>query len=807
MFLIKRVFNGEELRRRLLSAVLLFAAAFLTTPLRADITLRLATWEGAEALDIQRAAIMEFERLHPGVFVKLNQVDNGLYMQKMLTQYAANAAPDVAMMGFEKFQPLARRGVLMPLDDLAAHTPGFSLNEYYPAIVNVHRYQGRLYVLPRDIAPMGFVYYNKRLFDQAHMPYPDGSWTWDFQERPELKQKDFLWVLHHMTVFDSSGAVSQWAYSPGWPDLLAQSFVYSSGYKFLDDEANPTKVLYSDPNIVRCYKLEADLMLAKKWIPSPTEISSVLQSNSTKLFTEQKIAMMQGGIWEVPNIRKAIIPGTPGFFDWDITLFPAYKNGVRSFPSGGSGYCIFSSTSHPKEAWELLQFLAGPYTMKMVAADGLAQPAIRRLALSEPWQVGPDTPLAMRYPASRQLTDAAVNYVHFPPSSEYWPDLQTYINPRLDLIWSGEQTPEAALAQANTDAQTHLDRLKSMSALPNFNWTGGLVGALAITVGLVAFVYWPERGVKYSERQRQDNAAAYKFIAPWLVGAVLLILGPMIFSFVMSLSDWDIITPAKWRGMANYHEAIFDDPRFYVSLRVTLIYTLFSVPIGIIGSLLLATLLNTKVKGMPLFRTLFYLPSLASTVAAVLIWKKLFQPEGGLINMIIYGADGKGNFLGLAHMMQPLTDNGGQVNWLGSDKTALAAMIIMSLWGIGGGMVVLLAGLQGIPEYYYEAAMLDGASAWQKFKAVTVPLLTPSLFFVLVTGVIGSFQVFTQTFVMTQGGPGDATRFYMLYLYDQAFTSLRMGYASALAWLLFLIIAIATFLQFKVNKWVHSEGV
>jgi len=175
--------------------------------------------------------------------------------------------------------------------------------------------------------------------------------------------------------------------------------------------------------------------------------------------------------------------------------------------------------------------------------------------------------------------------------------------------------------------------------------------------------------------------------------------------------------------------------------------------------------------------------------------------------MIIYGADGKGNFLGLAHMMQPLTDNGGQVNWLGSDKTALAAMIIMSLWGIGGGMVVLLAGLQGIPEYYYEAAMLDGASAWQKFKAVTVPLLTPSLFFVLVTGVIGSFQVFTQTFVMTQGGPGDATRFYMLYLYDQAFTSLRMGYASALAWLLFLIIAIATFLQFKVNKWVHSEGV
>ena len=254
-------------------------------------------------------------------------------------------------------------------------------------------------------------------------------------------------------------------------------------------------------------------------------------------------------------------------------------------------------------------------------------------------------------------------------------------------------------------------------------------------------------------------------------------------------------------GLGNFAEMAGDD-RFWKSLRATLIYTFFSVPLGVAGSLGLALLLNTKIRGQSVFRTLFYLPSVASVVAASLIWLRLFNPESGLLNQI----------LGALHLNPALRALGltdpskGYVNWLGSEKTALGSLIVMSLWGIGGGMVIYLAGLQGIPQSYYEAASLDGASVWQRFRHVTLPLLTPTIFFTLIIGVIGSFQVFTQGFVMTQGGPNNATLFYVLYLYENAFQFLKMGYASALAWVLFLIILGFTALQMRASRWVHYEG-
>lgn len=782
-----------------------FVAACLPLA-RADITLRLTSWEGEEALKIQREALADFEREHPGVHVKLENINHDLYFQKLLTEYAANVAPDVAMMGFENFQPFAKRRVLLPLDQMVKSTPGFSLSDYYPGIVQAHRYKGELFVLPRDIAPMGLIFYNKRLFQEAGIPFPDGSWTWDFQERPDLKSKDFLWVMHQLSKFDSSGKQVQWGFSPGWQSLFAQSLALSTGGKELDNYEAPHKVLYNSHEMVRAYQFEQDLMFKEKWVPSATDVNSVMQTNTTQLFVDQKLAMLQSGIWEVPNIRRMVVPGKQGFFDWDVTLFPAYKDGTRRFPSGGSGYCIFNSTLHPKEAWELVRYMAGPHVMQMVAAVGLAQPAIRKLALSEPWIPGPSTLQALRYPRNRIVTDQAVKYVVFAPSSEYYPDLQTYINPKLDTIWTGESTASAALNQATEEAQGRLNTLLKQEDLPSFNWTWGAIAGAALVVLLGYWIYWPERDNKLTKRQKAENRSAYKFILPWLIGFVTLMLGPMLLSFLMSWSDWDIITPARYRGVQNYAEALTGDPRFWISLKVTLIYTVFSIPLGLIGALLLALLLNQKIRGIAVFRTLYYLPSLASLVAASLIWKKLFQPNGGLIDSVIYGVDGRGNFMGLARALSPFAPPGQQINWLGSEHTALASLIIMSLWGIGGGMIILLAGLQGIPEHYYEAAKLDGANAIQRFRAVTLPLLTPAIFFVVVTGVIGSFQIFTQAFVMTTGGPGDSTRFFMLHLYNQAFTSLRMGYASALAWLLFLVILVFTILQFRLSKWVYVEA-
>jgi multiple sugar transport system permease protein len=290
-------------------------------------------------------------------------------------------------------------------------------------------------------------------------------------------------------------------------------------------------------------------------------------------------------------------------------------------------------------------------------------------------------------------------------------------------------------------------------------------------------------------------------VSPWIIGAAIFVLAPMLVSLVLAFSSWDMLSHAKWMGAGNFVE-MMHDPLFWKSLEVTLIYTVFSVPLGVGGSLVLALLLNAKIRGQQVFRTLFYLPTVTSAVAASLIWLKVFDPETGPLNTVLI-------WLHLNPVLKAMglaDPTKGYVNWLGSEHTALASMIVMSLWGIGGGMVIFLAGLQGIPQSYYDAADVDGANIWQKFTHVTVPLLTPTIFFSLVMGFIGSFQVFTQGFVMTAGGPNNATLFYVLYLYQNAFQYLRMGYASALAWILFIIILAVTLVQMRTSKWVYYEG-
>jgi ABC-type sugar transport system permease subunit len=300
------------------------------------------------------------------------------------------------------------------------------------------------------------------------------------------------------------------------------------------------------------------------------------------------------------------------------------------------------------------------------------------------------------------------------------------------------------------------------------------------------------------------------FLLPWIVGLLVFTVGPMIYSFLLSFAESDIIQPPKWRGLGNYVDA-FDVGRsdtFLISLRVTFTYAVISIPLGIASALALALLLNQKVKGVALWRALYYIPSLASGVAISLIWMKVFNPETGLLNGIIYGPDGHRNLFGLGGLLSNLAGTPDKpINWLGNPHTVLPAFIIMGLWGAGGGTIIFLAGLQGIPQTYYEAATLDGAGVWRRFRNVTFPLLTPTIFFSFITGVIGALQAFTQAFVMTDGGPDRATMFYVLNLYKEAFGHLHMGYASALAWMLFVVILAVTAIQlWFAKRWVFYEG-
>ena len=288
---------------------------------------------------------------------------------------------------------------------------------------------------------------------------------------------------------------------------------------------------------------------------------------------------------------------------------------------------------------------------------------------------------------------------------------------------------------------------------------------------------------------QREALVFYVLISPWVIGFLVFSLGPILASLGISFSQYDIVQPLKWIGLNNYRDMISDE-LFWQSLKVTAVYTLFGVPLGIIAALFLSSLLNQRIPAMPVFRTMFYLPSVISGVAVSLLWIWLLNPTFGLINYFLRVAFG---------VRGP--------KWLLSPQWVLPAFVLMSLWTVGGSTIIYLAALQGVPSELYEAAQLDGANAWRRFRHVTLPMISPVILFTFITGIIGSFQVFTQAYVMTGGGPHYASLFYGLYIFQNAFRKFKMGYASALAWVLFIIILGLSLVTFRASaNRVHYQA-
>ncbi len=289
---------------------------------------------------------------------------------------------------------------------------------------------------------------------------------------------------------------------------------------------------------------------------------------------------------------------------------------------------------------------------------------------------------------------------------------------------------------------------------------------------------------------KREEMAGWIFAAPAILGFLIFVLGPMVVSFYFSMTDYTITKPPSTFGFQNYIN-LFNgtDIYFYKSLGVTAYYVILSVPLQISFSYFLALLLNQKVKALGLFRTIYYLPSIVPSVASSMIWLWLVDPDLGIFNEILRSL----------HLPTSM--------WIYEETTVVPTLAIMSLWTIGGTMLIFLAALQDIPAQYYEAAYIDGANSFHRFLHITIPMTTSTIFFNLIMGFIGGFQVFSQPYIMTQGGPNNSSLFYVYYLYREAFTFQRMGSACAIAWVLFTIIMILTFILFKTsNKWVYYEG-
>ncbi|HZG55696.1 sugar ABC transporter permease [Paenibacillus sp.] len=281
----------------------------------------------------------------------------------------------------------------------------------------------------------------------------------------------------------------------------------------------------------------------------------------------------------------------------------------------------------------------------------------------------------------------------------------------------------------------------------------------------------------------------YLFFSPWLIGLIFFLAGPILYSLYLSFTSYNMLSAPKWVGTLNYRILFAEDPLFWESLYNTLYFVFFSVPLSTVAGVLMAVLLNQKVRGIGIWRTIFYLPSVVSIIVVSLLWQWIFDPSFGLINSALaqIGIEGPG--------------------WLQDRTWSKPSLILMSLWGVGGGMIIYLAGLQGISRELYEAATVDGAGRMRQFVNITIPMLTPTIFFNLIMGVLGGFQVFVQAFIMTGGGPVNSTTFYALYLYNKAFRDLQMGYASAMAWVLLAISLLLTLIILRTSKsWVYYEG-
>jgi multiple sugar transport system permease protein len=290
------------------------------------------------------------------------------------------------------------------------------------------------------------------------------------------------------------------------------------------------------------------------------------------------------------------------------------------------------------------------------------------------------------------------------------------------------------------------------------------------------------RPFNWTRRTRRNLILGLLFVSPWLVNLVGLIAYPFFASLYYSFTYYNVFQPPDFIGLDNYRVLFTEDKLFWISLYNTIYFTVFSIGGGTVLAIVIAMLLNMSVQFRSVYRTIYYLPSVTPAVSNAVLWLWLFNPLYGPINTVL-------KFL---HLPAP--------SWLGDPAWAKPALILMSFWGLGQAIIIYLASLQDVPRELMEAAGLDGANWWQRTRSVTLPLISPVIFFNVVTGLIGAFQYFTEAYVMTEGGPGDATLFYGLYLYNSAFRYFKMGYASALAWILFLVILLITLLTFRISR-------
>ncbi|TAH37912.1 MAG: extracellular solute-binding protein [Planctomycetota bacterium] len=733
-------------------ASLLFVAAAAQEPAELKVLIHERHFYAFPALE---QVAREFEAAHPGVRVHvLSSASAAGAHEKTRFMLAGGIPLDVTWIDVTELAAYLAEDVLVDLQPYFDADPGWNPDDYFPQVLDGMRDARRhLYGLPSTFTPY-VMYVNETLLAREGLAVPP-DWSWEqFHELCRRATRENQWGLE-LTL---------------WLQPLAP-WIWQNGGRFLDEHG---RCALDEPAAVEAIAF-LHRLVHQEQVARPVPFEGQIQFG---LFQAGKAAFYGPvGYWETyrfQSIRE---------FEWDVVPLPRHKEAATAIAM--RFYCVPAVSRHPQLAYQFVRALGGDAMQRELARIGNGVPGLKRAAASADF-LKPGVA-----PESEHVFLDVLPAARFLPVLSNWKEIEELTKAEFqDCLLLGKTSPAEACARVAAATNDFLDReadLRRRPFLPGWLFAAALCSGAAALAGalLGALRRRPARLAAREER------AAWLFLAPWAAGCALFLAGPAAVSLLLSLSEWSPLRPlsaARWMGLDQYRR-LAGDATFQDSVRVTAQYALFAVPLQLIAALGLALLLNRRFRGRNAFRTLFYLPTILSPVVLGAVWRWMLDADDGLFN----------DALACAGVRGP--------DWLGDPSWILPAFVLLSLWTVGAQMLVFLAGLQAVPPSLQEAARIDGAGAWRRLWHVTLPAISPLLLLNLVAGIINAFQLFAQPYVMTQGGPGNESRFLALYLYEQGFRFLRMGYASTLAWALFLIVLALTLLVLRSStRWVHYAG-
>ena len=717
-------------------------------------------WSGFE-MEAMRAVVSDFNASQKRIFVDFVSVSG--IAEKTLIATAGGHPPDIAGVWATNVVDYADKQAVMALDDMARGTL-VSRDHFLPIYWDMGVYEGKLYGVPSTPGTTA-LHYNKRLFREAGLD----------PERPPRTIAELDDYAQKLTK-RKGNRIEQVGFlfsePPWWPFF----WVHFTGGRLWD---GGDRVLADIPENLRAFEwIERYARLYGVEAVDSLTASFGNFGSAQNPFMSEKLAMVFQGVW-MANYIEQYAPK----LEWAAVPFPVERLGDPPVLFVDTDMLVIpKGARHPEASFEFIAFVARQSSMEKLVMGQRKNSPLR--------EVSARFFAEHKHPQIRLFQELASSPRAFGmPRMSIWPEYRKEMENAFQRVWLLQATPKQALADVQARMQPAWERARARRAIPPSPALDSvpfvIVGLLV--VALVA-IGWREakklRASQSARSVRRSLRVGLAFASPWSIGLFAFLAYPLAASLVYGLTDYSVLSPPRFVGFENFTELARDEV-FWIALKNTLIYAALSVPLGLFAAFSLALMLDARVRGSGIYRTLVFLPSLTPVVATAIVWLWIYNARFGILNHFLE----KVSF----GLIDPIP-------WLVEPKTALPSIILMSVWSVGQTVVILLAAMQDVPTAVYEAAELDGAGFFRKVRHITLPLVSPVLYFNAIMSLIVALQLFTQPFIMTEGGPARATLTYAMRVYQNAFLYLRMGYASAMAWILFLLTLGLTLLAVRAAR-------